>query len=128
MQLAGDTIEIAHPMLARSQVLQDDDLVSLILAQDRQHGMAISKRPDISAAVSETLIETGDAKIIASLLETETAQVRPEALARLADSAAGMGDIRAPLTPRRAGGPTVADRLSATADNVQHTESPGCPH
>src|SRR3546814_2607108 len=91
-------------------------------------GMAISKRPEISAAVSETLIETGDAKIIASLLENETAQVRPEAMERLADSAAGMEEIREPLRRRRDGGPTIAESLSDPGDTVQPMEEPGGPY
>ena len=48
--LANDTIEVAYPILSRSLVLQDRDLIEIIQQRTREHQMAIATRPSRSRA------------------------------------------------------------------------------
>ena len=48
--LANDQIEIAEPILLRSDVLQDADLIDIIRRHAEAYQVAVAKRPAVSAA------------------------------------------------------------------------------
>jgi Uncharacterised protein conserved in bacteria (DUF2336) len=59
-RLAKDQIDVARPVLSRSPVLTDEDLVEVARAGGRDHMLAISERKDISEVVTDVLVSEGD--------------------------------------------------------------------
>lgn len=59
-KLARDEIEIAQPLLVRSPMLSDDDLVGVIEIRGNPHRRAIAVRPAIGEIVTNALLERGD--------------------------------------------------------------------
>ena len=54
--LANDEIDIASPMLLRSKVLEDVDLIEIVRTRSTQHLLAIAMRRDLSTAVADALV------------------------------------------------------------------------
>ncbi len=111
LELANDVIEVAHPILTKSSLLQDVDLIRLILEHTQQHQIAITKRPILSMDVSDTLVDTNDPTVITSLLENENAELSSETYGRLVETSYLMDEIRGPLAYRADLPPELAKRM-----------------
>ncbi len=98
--LADDSIEVAHPILVRSTVLQDPDLVEIILNRTREHQLAIAARSSLSAAVSDALVGTGDADVITALLENHGAEMAEATMAYLVEQSKRLDRYQNPLVQR----------------------------
>jgi uncharacterized protein (DUF2336 family) len=85
--LANDEIQIARPLLTMSAALNDADLVEIIRQRGSAHSLAIATREDIGAGVSAALVATGDADVMAELLENRSAEIAAATYAYLADFA-----------------------------------------
>ncbi len=59
-----DDIEIARPILVRSTRLREDDLVEVATRHGQSHLLAISNRPDLTAAVTDVLVSRGDGTVV----------------------------------------------------------------
>ena len=70
--LANDQIEVARPILIKSEVLRDKELIAIIRHRGHQHQLAIAMRTSIDEIVSDALVETGQTDVIKLLLETTT--------------------------------------------------------
>jgi uncharacterized protein (DUF2336 family) len=110
-QLANDHIEVALPVLAKSMVLEDADLIELILNRTEAHQAAIAQRPEVSVSVTETLIETGNEDVITTLLRNPGAQIMPDSMARIVDDSLEIEAYRKPLLHRRDMSPALAQRM-----------------
>ena len=95
--LALDDIEIARPIIARSPLLDDGDLVRLLVEATLEHQIAVARRPNIGEKVSETILDLGDAAVLAALAANVTARLPENGLARLVEGARTMPALRAPL-------------------------------
>ena len=73
--LANDRIEIARPILLRSKVLRDPQLIEIIRQRGREHALAVSMRAGLSPDVCDTLVATGDEDVIHSLLRNGDAEL-----------------------------------------------------
>ncbi len=74
--LANDDIEVAHPVLLRSKVLHDAELIEIVQHRTMEHQVAIAGRPLVSERVSDALVETGNDKVVTTLLENDGARTR----------------------------------------------------
>ena len=72
LALAMDEIEVAIPILVKSANLTDNDLISIVKQKTSQHRLAIAMRRRLTAPVIEALIETGEPKIVAALLDNDS--------------------------------------------------------
>ena len=61
-QLAGDWIEVADPILERSPVLSDEDLVRVVRTNAMQYALAVAGRERLSELVSDALVDTGQCR------------------------------------------------------------------
>jgi uncharacterized protein (DUF2336 family) len=95
--LALDDIEIARPIIARSPLLDDDDLVRLLLEATLEHQIEVARRPNIGQKVAETILYLGDPAVLATLAANFTARLPDDGMARLVDGARIMPALRAPL-------------------------------
>jgi uncharacterized protein (DUF2336 family) len=95
--LALDEIEIARPIIARSPILQDHDLIRLLVQATLEHQIEIARRPQLSAAVVEAILAKDESAVLTALASNTTAQVSPEALRQLVQRARDVVALRSPL-------------------------------
>lgn len=95
--LALDEIEIARPIIARSPILQDHDLIRLLVQATLEHQIEIARRPQLSPAVVEAILAKDESAVLTALASNPTAQVSPESLRRLVDKARDVVALRSPL-------------------------------
>ncbi|MFT6559238.1 DUF2336 domain-containing protein, partial [Sneathiella sp.] len=98
--LANDAIEVARPILLKSRVLLEPDLMELVETRSKEHLLVISNREDLSEAVSDQLIEFGDEDVIESLIRNSDAEVSKEAMAYLVEESKRLDRFQEPLLAR----------------------------
>lgn len=99
-RLASDDIEVARPVLEQSPVLDENDLLDVAERHGQDHLLAITRRSDITQAVSRVLVERGDDQVVGGLIENETAQIAPETMAEVVDRAKSNTALHASLADR----------------------------
>lgn len=109
--LANDEIEVAHPILTQSTVLQDIELIEIIEHRTLGHQLAIAMRVFLSEAVSEALIDTGNVDVIKTLLENDNAEISGSAMEYLVEQSQSIDEIQVPLVHRTDLSPDLAKRM-----------------
>ena len=99
--LANDEIDIASPVLIKSKVLEDADLIEIVRNRSTQHLLAISMRRDLSTAVADALVESGEKDVIRTLLENQDAQISRATMAYLVEQSKAVDEFQEPLVKRR---------------------------
>jgi uncharacterized protein (DUF2336 family) len=99
--LASDEIDIASPVLIRSKVLEDADLIEIVRSRSTQHLLAIAMRRDLSTAVADALVESGEKDVIRTLLENQDAQISRATMAYLVEQSKAVDEFQEPLVKRR---------------------------
>jgi uncharacterized protein (DUF2336 family) len=95
--LALDDIEIARPIIAKSPVLSDPDLIKLLVVATIDHQIEVARRPDISSSVVAAIVERGHPAVLTALAANGSAQVDPDGLAKLVAASRNIASLRAPL-------------------------------
>jgi uncharacterized protein (DUF2336 family) len=95
--MALDEIEIARPIIARSPVLQDHDLIRLLVQATLEHQIEIARRPRLQASVVEAIIERDEPAVLTALASNDTAEISPDAMGRLVDRSREIVALRSPL-------------------------------
>jgi uncharacterized protein (DUF2336 family) len=96
--LADDKIEVARPILARSPILSDADLIRVIENGSERHQIAIAERPEIGVTVI-------------ALLRNVTAEIAAETFELLSERARRLSHLQEPLSQRPDLPPEVAQKL-----------------
>jgi len=96
--LALDEIEIARPVITASNLLKDADLIRLLIEATLEHQIAVARRPRLSDAVCDAIIDRGEAVTMTALASNRTAQISDAAMRRLVDQSRRVAGLRAPLT------------------------------
>lgn len=109
--LANDDIEIAHPILAGSPLLQDEELIEIIQHRTKEHQLAIAMRRTVNEPVSDALVRQGHEEVIRTLLENAGARIGESTMERLAQQARTMQGLQKPLLSRRELKPELAKRM-----------------
>jgi len=99
--LANDVIDVAYPVLAKSTLLEDDELVGIVTRHAKQHAMAVTHRPTVSPLVSDAIVKTGDADVVVSLLRNDGAQIHKETLETIAEQSKDIEALQSPLLSRK---------------------------
>lgn len=81
--LANDEISVARPILQRSVVLNDVDLVYIISSKGEEHWQAIAQREQLNAAVIRRLVDTGDVATAAHLVRNPHITLHRNTVSRL---------------------------------------------
>lgn len=95
--MALDEIEIARPIIARSPVLQDHDLIRLLVQATLEHQIEIARRPRLPGAVVEAIISRDEPAVLTALASNETAEISPDAMSRLVGRSREVVALRSPL-------------------------------
>jgi len=98
--LANDQTDVALPILARSPLLLEDDLVDIVAAGPADVQMAIAARTPLPRALAAAIAEVGTAEACLTLLENPDADIAPFSLARLVDRFGHLAPIRENLLAR----------------------------
>jgi uncharacterized protein (DUF2336 family) len=99
-QLAGDAIEVATPILQRSPVLTDQDLVHIVRTNAMQYALAVAGRERLSEMVSDALVETGEAEVVMRLVDNTGATISQNTMQRVVQDYAGNDQIHARVIRR----------------------------
>jgi len=113
LQLARDIDAVAIPVLERSPVLTDEDLVGLVYYGSPAKQCAIAGRPQVAAPVSEALALKGDRTAVLRLIANAGAIINEEAATMLVERYADDADVAAPLVRRAELPGTLVERLIA---------------
>ena len=101
-----DEIEVAGPVLAQSERLDDETLAGVAAAKGQQHLLAMSERRALSEAVTDVLVERGDSQVARA--------VTRNAGARFSDAGFGM------LVKRSEGDEALAEHVGSREDIPRH--------
>lgn len=96
-RLANDEIDVARPVLARSTVLDNADLIEIIKRHSQEHLQAVSGRDTVDEEVADQLVERGDDNVLKSLAGNKGAQISRNAMETMIDRAEKNEELHAPL-------------------------------
>jgi uncharacterized protein (DUF2336 family) len=98
--LAADQPDVALPLLERSPLLLEDDLVDLVATGSAPTQIAIAGRAPLSRPLAAALAEVGSAEACLTLLENPDADIPPFSLDRLVERFGHLAAIRENLLAR----------------------------
>ena len=98
--LANDTIDVAHPILSKSTLLQDEQLIEIIRNRTDSHRMSIAIRAHISTQVSDQLVEHGNEDVLEALIKNENAEISELSMNYLVDESRTVDRFQEPLLNR----------------------------
>jgi uncharacterized protein (DUF2336 family) len=107
-QLAADAIEVAAPILSRSSVLSEEDLVTIVHETGQAHIQAIAKRETVSERLSHAIVEKGDDDTVATLIRNDGAQLARSTYEQVARRAEDSEILQEPLVERADAPPTFS--------------------
>jgi uncharacterized protein (DUF2336 family) len=109
-----DEIEIARPLIARSPLMRDEDLLRVLIEATIEHQIEVARRPRLSARVADAVIDTGEPAPLTALAGNETAEISEGGLQRLIEEARRVAALRVPLSRH----PRLNRRLAQTLFNL----------
>lgn len=110
--LANDEIEIAGPILKKSTVLQDVDLIEVIRNRTMEHQLAIAVREHVSEQVSGALVVAGHESVITTLLSNDNAQISLATLEYVVEQSRRVDSFRDPVLLRSELDPELARKVT----------------
>jgi|GEM_PF-803488 len=115
-RLARDAIEVAAPILSRSILLGDEDLVSIVQDEAEGHQLAVTRRETLSGVLTEALAQDGSDIVLIAMLENEGAVLHEEVMLRITESAIDRPALHGPLVRRPDLPMRAARRLYSVVD------------
>lgn len=116
--LARDEIAIAQPIIDRSPLLKDPDLLALLQETTLDHQIAVAGRRDLSEPVAHAIVAAAEPTVMAALADNPTAAIAPSDLSRLVDHARCVAGLRAPLARHPRMTPALGVRLYALVSDA----------
>lgn len=98
--LANHTLPIAEPILRRSLVLSDDDLLRVIKARSAAHARVVAQRVRVSKPLSEAIVQGGDDAAIGELVRNQGAEFSRETFEAVIDRARKNQDLHSSVVAR----------------------------
>jgi uncharacterized protein (DUF2336 family) len=82
-----ESVNVAVPILEKSPVLRDEDLVEIAGSNSEEHVLAITRREHISGCVTDAIIDNGTMKVLRSVAENAGAEITHSGFRRLVEEA-----------------------------------------
>lgn len=98
--LANDEISVAEPILRKSLVFSDLDLIYIVKSKGPDYWQAIAARENLSAQLIDMLADTGDMGTVIAMSENERITLTRHAIAIMADMARSNEALARPLLMR----------------------------
>ena len=99
--LAEDDIVVAEPVLSRSPVLSDQDLLRVVSTRGQDYLRAVSRRDGLSEVVSDVIVERGDDHTLGVLLRNESANLSRKSVELVVDRASNNPDLHSAVVDRQ---------------------------
>ncbi len=100
LKLASDIIEVARPMLEKSTVLRDTNLIEIASKNGQEHLFAIAGREVLSEIVTDVLVERGDKSVMRRVASNQGAAFSENGMAGLVEAAAQDEELQLELSQR----------------------------
>lgn len=110
-KLANDTINVAYPVLTKSGLLRDLDLIEVIKLRTEEHMLAITMRQQLSESVCDAIVETGHESVIVSLLKNANAKISTNTMEYLVEQSRRVDSFQEPIINRADLSPQLAKRM-----------------
>jgi len=111
VMLGNERIEVARPILEKSHVLKDPQLIEIVRQRSDEHRMAIAVRGGLSAEVANALLIYGDEDVIEALLRNKDADLSRSAMEYLVAESERVDRFQEPLIARADLPPEFAHRM-----------------
>lgn len=95
--LALDEIEIARPVIAKSPLLKDQDLIRILVEATIEHQIEIARRPQVGATVADAILDRGEPAVLTALAGNPSAHISEPGIRRLVEASRRIAALRAPL-------------------------------
>ena len=99
-RLAEDDIDVAKPVLERSKVLSDTDLVDIAYSKGQEHLMAMTRREELSVAVTDVIVQRGNDDVLTSVAGNGGAKFSTKSFDTMAMKATDVSGLREQLIHR----------------------------
>lgn len=109
--LAKDVDQVALPMLNFSEVLTEHDLIDIVKSTGSAKQEAVAKRKRVGPKLADALVDSGDEKVVATLVANEGAEIEEGALAKALDRWGESEIVNSPMTHRKSLPISIAERL-----------------
>jgi uncharacterized protein (DUF2336 family) len=109
--LADDEIEVAQPILLRSKMLKDPELIEIVQLRTMQHRLSIAARGTVSEPVSDALVNVGEPEVVTKLLENTGAVLSEQNVERLVGESERIKSYQKPLLLREDLKADLAERM-----------------
>jgi uncharacterized protein (DUF2336 family) len=111
--LADDRIVVARPLILRSALLSDADMLNLIAEASVAHHEIVAQRPNIGERVTEALSKSEAETVLVALVKNATAHIGSHTYETLVEKSRRFAGIQEPLVHRDDMPPTLATRMTA---------------
>ncbi len=100
MMLVDDAIEVARPLILRSPLLREEDMLELIAHAGVAHQEAVAGRPHIGERVTEALVACEAESVLMALVRNATAKISQAGYASLVEKSRRFAGLQEPLAGR----------------------------
>ncbi len=109
--LTDDKIEVARPLLLRSPLLTDEDMIKLIAESTVDHHEAVASRAHITEPVTSALARSPHEPVLMALVRNATARISSVTYEALVEKSRTIAGLQEPLTRRPDLPPVLANRM-----------------
>ncbi len=100
MHLAKDQPSVAAPILLRSPLLTENDLVELVVTLDARGQAVIARRAALTPGLAATLCAFGSREAVVELARNDDAEILPTAFRRMVERFGSDAELREILIPQ----------------------------
>jgi uncharacterized protein (DUF2336 family) len=109
--LADDKIEVARPLILRSPLLTETDVLRMIADHSEAHQTAVAGRANIGEPVTEALVQSNAETVLTTLARNVTARISSHAFETLVEKSKLMAALQDPLARRSDLPPALATKM-----------------
>jgi uncharacterized protein (DUF2336 family) len=114
--LANDSIDVAEPVLTRSPLLTEDDLLEVVKTKGQGHLRAVSQRNEVTEAVSDVIVDRGDDQTLGVLLRNDGARLSRGASEAAVERATKNPELHAAVIERKNLPPDLLNEMYFVAE------------
>lgn len=119
--LADDSIEVARPLILRSALLSDSDMLNLVAEASLAHHEVVAQRHHIGEKVCDALVKSESESVLLALVKNATAHIGAHAYETLVEKSRRFAQIQEPLIYREDLPPVLATRMVGWVSDVLKT-------
>lgn len=123
--LVDDKIEVARPLILRSQRLTDAELLNFIAEADEARQALCAERPHIGEPVTAALAKSDAEPVLVALVRNLTARIADGTFATLVEKSKALASLQEPLVNRGDMPPVLATRMCDRVSDALKTHLVG---